>query len=106
KILPITIAAFVASPLLMPIFTLLAELFSGRAMRPAYAPAVEPHFQDEPAPAAAAAPVEEVVEAAPVMEPVADTAWEEPQEIEPAPRQEAPAEVVSVPEKSMGEELR
>src|SRR5690606_5198293 len=35
KVLPITGAAFAASALLIAIFTLLAELFSGRAMRPA-----------------------------------------------------------------------
>ena len=35
KVLPITAAAFVGSALLLAIFTLLAELFSGRAMRPA-----------------------------------------------------------------------
>ncbi|THF59877.1 GumC family protein [Ollibium composti] len=38
KILPIVSAAFVASLLLMAIGTLLAELFSGRAMRPAARP--------------------------------------------------------------------
>lgn len=36
KILPIVIAAFVASLLVMAIVTLLRELFSGRAMRPSY----------------------------------------------------------------------
>lgn len=41
KVLPITAAAFVGSLLLAAIFTLLAELFSGRAMRPA-ARTVEP----------------------------------------------------------------
>lgn len=35
KVLPITAAAFVASLLVMALITLLAELFSGRAMRPA-----------------------------------------------------------------------
>ena len=34
KILPITVAAFVASLLVMAVMTLLQELFSGRAMRP------------------------------------------------------------------------
>lgn len=35
KVIPITIAAFLASLLLMAVATLLSELFSGRAMRPA-----------------------------------------------------------------------
>ncbi|CAM5768445.1 GumC family protein [Mesorhizobium amorphae] len=42
KIIPIVSAAFVASLLVMSIFTLLRELFSGRAMRPAYGPRPEP----------------------------------------------------------------
>ncbi|MBN9073524.1 MAG: exopolysaccharide transport family protein [Rhizobiales bacterium] len=63
KILPITGAAFVASLLVMAIVTLLRELFSGRAMRPAPRPRIEPISQVEmPAvakadiPAAAPAP--------------------------------------------------
>lgn len=105
KILPITIAAFVASLLLMSIFTLLAELFSGRAMRPAYTPAVEPHFRDEPAPAAVLADEPAVAEPAPVP-PAPAAIRDEPREVEPAPRQEAPVEIAAVPQKSMGEELR
>lgn len=42
KILPITGAAFVGSLLIMAIVTLLRELFSGRAMRPAQSIAFEP----------------------------------------------------------------
>ncbi|MCG7503420.1 exopolysaccharide transport family protein [Mesorhizobium retamae] len=42
KIIPIVSAAFVASLLIMSIITLLRELFSGRAMRPANAPWPEP----------------------------------------------------------------
>ncbi|HEV2506773.1 MAG TPA: exopolysaccharide transport family protein [Mesorhizobium sp.] len=42
KIIPIVSAAFVASLLVMSIFTLLSELFSGRAMRPAQGPRPEP----------------------------------------------------------------
>lgn len=49
KILPLTIAAFAASILLMVILALLRELFSGRAMRPVERTA-------EPAPQAAVAP--------------------------------------------------
>src|SRR5690606_26456739 len=44
KVLPITAAAFAASLLIMVIATLLAELFSGRAMRPAPR-AIEPIHQ-------------------------------------------------------------
>lgn len=42
KVIPIVTAAFVASLLVMSIFTLLSELFSGRAMRPAPGPRPEP----------------------------------------------------------------
>lgn len=42
KIIPIVSAAFVASLLVMSIITLLRELFSGRAMRPATGPWPEP----------------------------------------------------------------
>lgn len=42
KIVPIVSAAFVASLLIMSIVTLLRELFSGRAMRPAQGPQPEP----------------------------------------------------------------
>lgn len=42
KIIPIVSAAFVASLLVMSIITLLRELFSGRAMRPANGPWPEP----------------------------------------------------------------
>jgi uncharacterized protein involved in exopolysaccharide biosynthesis/Mrp family chromosome partitioning ATPase len=42
KIIPITIAAFAASILLMIVVTLMRELFSGRAMRSTYATAPEP----------------------------------------------------------------
>lgn len=45
KILPIVGAAFVGSLLLMAIFTLLRELFSGRAMRPAAGSRVSPVTQ-------------------------------------------------------------
>lgn len=59
KIVPVTIAAFVASLLLMVIATLLAELFSGRAMRPAVRREVEPVEQIAmPVPSAPAAPIE------------------------------------------------
>ncbi|WP_274628691.1 GumC family protein [Arvimicrobium flavum] len=42
KMLPIVGAAFIASMLIMAIVTLLAELFSGRAMRPAAGARIEP----------------------------------------------------------------
>lgn len=61
KIFPITAAAFVASLLIMAVVTLLRELFSGRAMRPAPRPQVEPIIQVQmPAarpPVPAAAPI-------------------------------------------------
>lgn len=46
KVLPITAAAFFVSLLVMAIATLLAELFSGRAMRPAYVGHSEPVFHE------------------------------------------------------------
>lgn len=57
KILPIVGAAFVGSLLIMAVVTLLRELFSGRAMRPAAGPAIEPVGQ-VPMPATQA-PLEE-----------------------------------------------
>lgn len=42
KVLPITAAAFIAALLLAAVGTLLAELFSGRAMRPARGGTIEP----------------------------------------------------------------
>lgn len=47
KILPIVIAAFIGSLLLMAVVTILQELFSGRAMRPAPGSRVEPVAQVE-----------------------------------------------------------
>jgi exopolysaccharide transport family protein len=47
KILPIVIAAFIASLLIMAIATMLQELFSGRAMRPAPGTRIEPVAQVE-----------------------------------------------------------
>ncbi|QDB99718.1 exopolysaccharide transport family protein [Mesorhizobium sp. 8] len=74
KILPIVSAAFVASLLLMAIGTLLAELFSGRAMRPAARPlrpepvaeVSMPAVQEQvvPEPIAPVTPEPEAVEAA------------------------------------------
>ncbi|WP_309086564.1 exopolysaccharide transport family protein [Chelativorans sp.] len=61
KVLPLTLAAFAAALLLMVIVTLLRELFSGRAMRPAEArvlPAAPMAGYDEKAPPAAVAPSE------------------------------------------------
>jgi len=69
KILPIVSAAFVASLLLMAIGTLLAELFSGRAMRPAAwplrpEPVAEVAMPAVQVPVATVAPEPEVVETA------------------------------------------
>ena len=83
KIVPIVSAAFVASLLVMSIVTLLRELFSGRAMRPAAGRPPEPVQEvampvvaapAEAAPAAPAAPetaVAEAVAAVPPDEPEA-----------------------------------
>ena len=74
KVLPITAAAFTAALLLAAVGTLLAELFSGRAMRPARAGYVDP-VEQVAMPVVAAVPVAvepEPVAAAhatPVMEP-------------------------------------
>ncbi|EKF20241.1 GumC family protein [Nitratireductor pacificus] len=90
KIVPITAAAFVASLLIMAIITLLQELFSGRAMRPAVdtmqpvaspaAPEPKPAFDDAAEsrlPSSASRTVHGLAAAAPSYEPdAADTAWE------------------------------
>ncbi|MFD9897423.1 GumC family protein [Mesorhizobium sp. UC74_2] len=78
KVIPIVSAAFVASLLVMSIFTLLSELFSGRAMRPAQGPHPEPVRQ---------VPMPVMVEPTPVVQ--ADT-LPDPQEIR-YPAAEAPA---------------
>ncbi len=54
KVVPITVAAFVASLLIMAVITLLQELFSGRAMRPS-----EERAYVEPVPAVPMVPVGE-----------------------------------------------
>jgi Mrp family chromosome partitioning ATPase len=67
KVLPIAGAAFVGSLLVMAIVTLLQELFSGRAMRPARGARFEPvadiampaAYESEPVPAEAAASIAE-----------------------------------------------
>lgn len=64
KILPIAGAALVGSLLIMAVATLLRELFSGRAMRPAPRPAIEPVGQ-VPMPSIQAPPAETVVEVRP-----------------------------------------
>ncbi|MCR4266035.1 exopolysaccharide transport family protein [Nitratireductor sp. ZSWI3] len=63
KIVPITVAAFIAALLIMTILTLLQELFSGRAMRPT-AGQIEP-VPAVPMPRPAPAPVEEPEEELP-----------------------------------------
>lgn len=77
KVMPIVSAAFIASVLAMSIVTLLRELFSGRAMRPAAGRPVEPVVEvampaAPPAPAVATAPLPEAV--------VADTSTVPPAE--------------------------
>ncbi|MDZ5696907.1 GumC family protein [Chelativorans sp. M5D2P16] len=59
KVMPITLAAFAASLLVMCVITLLQELFSGRALRPADSGGIEPVRQVEMPAAIAAAPAEE-----------------------------------------------
>ncbi|MBL8581045.1 MAG: GumC family protein, partial [Rhizobiaceae bacterium] len=72
KILPIVGAAFVGSLLMMAIVTLLSELFSGRAMRPADGRTLEPVEQVAmPEPVVAAAATEEAEESTHVDAPPA-----------------------------------
>jgi exopolysaccharide transport family protein len=122
KILPIAGAAFVASLLIMAIITLLQELFSGRAMRPApgmqvapveqvrmptrVEPAMEPKVKAAPvvqAPSVApaktattAAPAKPA--AAPAATPVAAAAAARPQAANDAASGAAPARVSSLGE--------
>jgi exopolysaccharide transport family protein len=74
KVLPIVGAAFAASLLIMAVITLLQELFSGRAMRPASGSRLERVEQVEmPATARQVADVEPVVDhVEPMPEPVAE----------------------------------
>lgn len=71
KVVPIVGAAFVGSLLLMAIFTLLQELFSGRAMRPASGSRVAPVTQ-------VAMPVRRVAELPETVEPLAMARDDEP----------------------------
>ncbi len=113
KIIPIVSAALIASLLLMSVWTLLAELFSGRAMRPATRatpePVVEVAMPVKPVtvavaePVKAAEPVKTVEKVAPkAAAPAARRLWaaiSEPMEaaepdhddIEPQPETEEPA---------------
>ncbi|MCO6050761.1 Wzz/FepE/Etk N-terminal domain-containing protein [Mesorhizobium sp. RP14(2022)] len=87
KKVPITVAAFVASLLLMSVLTLLSELFSGRAMRPARSAYSEP--------------VDDVIAAAPPVataEPVAPLALPAPR-----PQEATPVATTQVPEPKSGE---
>ena len=71
KVMPIAAAAFVGSLLLAAIATLLAELFTGRAMRPAQGGAIEPVEQVAmPVQARQEPQVEQPRPATPVAEPV------------------------------------
>jgi uncharacterized protein involved in exopolysaccharide biosynthesis/Mrp family chromosome partitioning ATPase len=83
KILPIVIATFVATLMIMAILTLLQELFSGRAMRPASGARFAPVEQVVmPAPAGPAEIVAEHIE----PQPVAGNFEPEPEpELEPQP---------------------
>jgi Mrp family chromosome partitioning ATPase len=86
KILPIVIASFVASLMVMAVITLLQELFSGRAMRPAsgarFAPVEEVAM---PAPAEPAVAVAEHVELQSVV-----GGFEPEPELEPEPQPAMP----------------
>lgn len=75
KVVPIVGAAFVGSLLLMAIFTLLQELFSGRAMRPASGSRVAPVTQ-------VAMPVRRAAELPEVAEPFAQDGDHEPEMVE------------------------
>ena len=88
KPLPIAGAAFIGSLLVMAVITLLQELFSGRAMRPAAGSRLEAEMQAEPSPAELP-----VVEAAAREEPVATVAEPEvlaPAAVEPTTEAEGP----------------
>ena len=80
KILPIVIAAFVASLMIMAVVTLLQELFSGRAMRPASGARFAPVEQ-----VAMPAPAERVEVAAEHTEPLPLVARESEPEPKPEP---------------------
>lgn len=93
KPLPIAGAAFIGSLLVMAIITLLQELFSGRAMRPATGSLLEAEMQDEPLRGEPVA-VKEVAreEPAPAVEPAAVRSEPEAAGIsEPAPVEPKPA---------------
>jgi uncharacterized protein involved in exopolysaccharide biosynthesis/Mrp family chromosome partitioning ATPase len=81
KILPIVIAAFVASLMIMAVITLLQELFSGRAMRPASGARFAPVEQ-----VAMPAPAERVEVAAERTEPLPPVARESEPEPKPEPK--------------------
>lgn len=85
KVLPITAAAFVGSALLLAIFTLLAELFSGRAMRPA--PRVIEPVEEIVMPAVRLANVEGAADADGAEEVVEAVADNGPDPIEAIPAQ-------------------
>jgi uncharacterized protein involved in exopolysaccharide biosynthesis/Mrp family chromosome partitioning ATPase len=81
KILPTVIGSFVASLMVMAVITLLQELFSGRAMRPASGARFAPVEQVAmPAPAEPAVAVAEQVELQPVV-----GGFEPESELEPQP---------------------
>ncbi|MBA1143687.1 GumC family protein [Mesorhizobium neociceri] len=90
KLVPIVGAAFVGSLLLMSIITLLQELFSGRAMRPA--PGARLERIEQVAMPAMSAPAVEPESAAAATEEVEDRRADMESELEPKPEPEpAPA---------------
>lgn len=113
KVLPIVGAAFFGSILIMAIITLLRELFSGRAMRPAPVPHRVTEKQASTEPEAAVSPAgipveiekpEESTAALPEVEPLPAELVEEPVEPEPLPEALLTPEVAAPPEPMMQEE--
>jgi exopolysaccharide transport family protein len=94
KKIPMTIAAFVASLLLLSIITLLRALFSGQALRPAYTqPVVREEITAPVAIRSIPEPVQPVVEPTqPVAEPVAPLGADIPEEHAFSEAKEQPAE--------------
>lgn len=100
KVLPIVGAAFAASLLIMAVITLLQELFSGRAMRPASGSRLERIEQVEmPAAAQKVADVEPTVDR---VEPIPEPVAEAPAYTPPVSR---PAELPKFAELPMFDEL-
>jgi exopolysaccharide transport family protein len=99
KPLPLAGAAFVGSLLVMAILTLLQELFSGRAMRPA----AESRLETEP-PYAEPVVAEAAVHEEPVAA-VAEAAAEKPVAVRPEPEAEMSVPVSAEPKPALAEEV-